>query len=225
MFDRIPQWLKERPTGNYRGALELGATVHETSLLESGPVHPAVHADTFKNLKHCLVLEEGGRSVRAEQGVAQLAKEIISWSRHLPEPNLTVALPSGTGTTALYLHKHLKPVGIEVITCACVGGSEYLVKQWEELGEEDFPTILQPEHKHHFAKLYKQDFEIWKQLQEETHIEFDLLYDPLMWRCLLEWRANNPHKQLLYIHQGGILGNESMLPRYQRKYEDPACSW
>ncbi|MGB1280427.1 MAG: 1-aminocyclopropane-1-carboxylate deaminase/D-cysteine desulfhydrase, partial [Vibrio cyclitrophicus] len=25
---------------------------------------------------------------------------------------------------------------------------------------------------------------------------------------------------IIYVHQGGILGNESMLPRYQRKYPD-----
>ena len=27
-------------------------------------------------------------------------------------------------------------------------------------------------------------------------------------------------KPTLYLHQGGVLGNESMLPRYERKYKD-----
>jgi len=48
-------------------------------------------------------------------------------------------------------------------------------------------------------------------------VEFDLLYDPHGWLTLLE----NPElfeKPLLYIHQGGLLGNESMLKRYERKY-------
>ncbi|GAM75326.1 pyridoxal phosphate-dependent deaminase [Vibrio ishigakensis] len=39
-----------------------------------------------------------------------------------------------------------------------------------------------------------------------------------MWQCLLPWLANNSGKELLYLHQGGILGNETMLPRYQRKF-------
>jgi 1-aminocyclopropane-1-carboxylate deaminase/D-cysteine desulfhydrase-like pyridoxal-dependent ACC family enzyme len=49
-------------------------------------------------------------------------------------------------------------------------------------------------------------------------IEFDLLYDPVGWLILLE----NPEifqKPTLYIHQGGLIGNESMLARYQRKYD------
>jgi 1-aminocyclopropane-1-carboxylate deaminase len=50
-------------------------------------------------------------------------------------------------------------------------------------------------------------------------VEFDLLYDPHGWLTLLE----NPElfdNPLLYIHQGGLLGNESMLKRYERKYNE-----
>ena len=36
--DRIPAWLKSYPIGNYRGALELGATIIETRSL--GAKHP-----------------------------------------------------------------------------------------------------------------------------------------------------------------------------------------
>jgi 1-aminocyclopropane-1-carboxylate deaminase len=48
-------------------------------------------------------------------------------------------------------------------------------------------------------------------------VEFDLLYDPHGWLTLLE----NPEifkMPILYIHQGGLIGNESMLARYIRKY-------
>jgi 1-aminocyclopropane-1-carboxylate deaminase/D-cysteine desulfhydrase-like pyridoxal-dependent ACC family enzyme len=54
---------------------------------------------------------------------------------------------------------------------------------------------------------------------EHTYVEFDLLYDPMMWRCLLEHKQYLDNKSLIYIHQGGILGNESMLPRYQRQWD------
>ncbi|EFB6881211.1 1-aminocyclopropane-1-carboxylate deaminase/D-cysteine desulfhydrase, partial [Campylobacter coli] len=46
-------------------------------------------------------------------------------------------------------------------------------------------------------------------------IEFDLLYDMLGLSIALKREWKNP---LLYIHQGGISGNSSMLERYIFKY-------
>lgn len=216
--DRIPAWLKETPIGNYREALNLGAKVLAVSELVSEPMHPSEYIQLHRSGEGGLVVPEGGRTPIAEKGVAGLAQEILTWAEEAQQSNLIVALPSGTGTTALFLHKHLKPHGIEVVTCACVGGTDYLIEQFKELGETDFPTVLQPETKHHFGKLYPQDYQVWQSLLEQTGVEFDLLYDPLMWRCLEHWRPQNRGKSLLYIHQGGIIGNESMLPRYKRKY-------
>ncbi|OYY54700.1 MAG: 1-aminocyclopropane-1-carboxylate deaminase, partial [Sulfurovum sp. 28-43-6] len=54
---------------------------------------------------------------------------------------------------------------------------------------------------------------------EQTGVVFDLLYDPLGWRVVLK-HPELFSKPLLYIHQGGVLGNESMLARYERKYKD-----
>ncbi|RTZ15668.1 1-aminocyclopropane-1-carboxylate deaminase/D-cysteine desulfhydrase [Vibrio aquaticus] len=214
--DRIPAWLIDKPLGNFRGALELGARV--IPVADTG-LHPRDYIEQQRQPdSNCLVLPEGGRSSLSKQGISQLASEILSWSRFEPEHNFVVALPAGTGTTALYLHKYLKPHGIEVLTCPCVGGSEYLIEQFKELGESDFPTVLELETKHHFGKLYPQDYQIWHQLLQQTDIEFDLLYDPMMWQCLQSWYKQNSDKSIIYVHQGGILGNESMLPRYERKY-------
>lgn len=214
--DHLPQWLIDRPMGNYRGALELGAKVIATSEYH---LHPKDFIEQMRQPdSSCLVIEEGGRSTLARSGIEQLAREILSWTRFEPHNQFVVALPAGTGTTALYLHKFLKPHSIPVITCPCVGGKEYLIKQFEQLGESDFPHILELDHKHHFGKLYRQDYLIWKQLLEDTSIEFDLLYDPMMWQCLQSWYKENQDKTIIYVHQGGLLGNESMLPRYERKY-------
>ncbi|MFM2589525.1 pyridoxal-phosphate dependent enzyme [Vibrio sp. TBV020] len=214
--DRIPSWLAENPIGNYRGALELGAKVIPVS---DSQLHPAEYIAQIRQPdQSCLVVPEGGRSNISQKGIQQLASEILSWSRFEPNRNFVVALPAGTGTTALYLHKFLKPHEIEVITCPCVGGRTYLIEQFKQLGESDHPTILELETKHHFGKLYKQDYLVWQQLLDETDVEFDLLYDPMMWQCLQSWYKENPHKTIIYVHQGGILGNESMLPRYERKY-------
>ncbi|WP_062664595.1 pyridoxal-phosphate dependent enzyme [Grimontia celer] len=216
--DRIPDWLKDNPIGNYRIALELGAEVIAVSKLTDEPIHPHDYIQAKKLGEGYLYVPEGGRSPIAEQGVAKLAEEILDWVQSMQVENVCVALPSGTGTTALFLHKHLKAHGIEVLTCPCVGGKDYLVQQFEELGESCFPTVLEAPSKHHFGKLYLHDYQTWKALLEQTGVEFDLLYDPLMWRCLSEWLPENKDKSLLYVHQGGIIGNESMVPRYQRKY-------
>ncbi|MGF1910613.1 pyridoxal-phosphate dependent enzyme [Vibrio kasasachensis] len=216
--DRIPNWLQQQPIGNYQAALELGAQI---IAVNDSNQHPLNYIEQIRQPRgECLVVPEGGRCDLAEYGVTLLAKEILQWIHSQADKQFTVALPSGTGTTALFLHKALSPHGIEVLTCACVGGTEYLKAQFEQLGESDHPIVLELENKHHFGKLYQQDYRLWQQLSQDTGVEFELLYDPMMWRCILDWYAQNQHKQLIYVHQGGLLGNASMLPRYQRKYGD-----
>ncbi|GAD79127.1 hypothetical protein VEZ01S_08_01630 [Vibrio ezurae NBRC 102218] len=223
---RIPSWLKEKPTGNYRGALELGAQIFECHDDKQLPISPEQYIRTIRQPEpNCLVVPEGGRSPIAEKGIQALANELLDWTRFKPKHQFAIALPSGTGTTALYLHKHLKAHQIPVLTCACVGGETYLREQWQELGEtDDVPTILHADYKHHFGKLYQDEYTLWQELGKNTNVEFDLLYDPYMWQCLLPWMNNNPDVTILYIHQGGILGNETMLPRYLRKFEQNAPS-
>ncbi|MFV0574670.1 MAG: 1-aminocyclopropane-1-carboxylate deaminase/D-cysteine desulfhydrase [Vibrio sp.] len=220
----IPTWLKQNPVGNYGAALDLGA--HIIPVSDVSELHPSDYIQQVRQPdESCLSVPEGGRSPIAEFGVQQLAQEIIEWaqSQQLNDltNKLTLALPSGTGTTAVFLSKHLKPHNIDVLTCACVGGEDYLIQQFNELASSEFhPTILQAsaKPKHHFGKLYLVDFEIWQSLKDQTKVEFELLYDPYMWQCLNDWRAKNPNKPLMYIHQGGLLGNVSMAKRYLRKF-------
>ncbi len=215
----IPSWLKNAPIGNYRGALDLDMKI--TAMQDVGSdLHPSKYITDIRGLdSSALLIPEGGRAHIAEEGVKQLAREILEWTRFNTKEQFTVALPSGTGTTALYLHKHLSPHGIEVLTCPCVGDKNYLVEQFNMLDEPSHPRILYVRDKHHFGRLYKEDYETWKSLYQQTDLEFDLLYDPYMWQCLAPWLHENPDKTLLYIHQGGLLGNESMLPRYQREFD------
>jgi len=205
--DHIAEYLKQNPHGNYKAALNNGM------LLQVGRGIPTPTAD-----KDVLFIEEGGRQKEAEYGIRILAEEIISWQQEQGIEKLNIFLPSGSGSTALFLQKHL-PL-CTVYTTPCVGDAEYLKKQFIELEAEEqyHPTILTLEKKHHFGKLYKDNYKIWLKLQQQTGVEFDLLYDPLGWRVLLA------HPEVfktpaLYIHQGGVLGNESMLPRYKRKYD------
>lgn len=196
--DHIADYLKQNPHGNYKYALQNGMKILE----EAFPI-------TLKDEE--LFIPEGGHFVEAEYGIKILAQELKLY-------DADIFLPSGTGTTALYLQKHLKQ---KVYTCACVGGANYLKKQFLELegDERRHPTILTLDKKYHFAKLYREFFEIWIELKKETDIEFDLLYDPLGWMTLLKYQSQFK-KEILYIHQGGLIGNESMYPRYKRRFNE-----
>ena len=205
--DHIADYLKEHPHGNYKAALDNGMKIIE----HSGEI-PCEHSNNV------LFIEEGGRQKEAEFGLRILAEEITFWQTEKCIKELNIFLPSGTGTSALFLQKHL--TSNRVYTTPCVGDDTYLKKQFFTLEEDEsyHPDILSLEKKQHFGKLYKENYKIWLKLQQQTGVEFDLLYDPLGWRVLLA----DPEvfsKPTLYIHQGGVLGNESMLPRYKRKYD------
>ena len=200
----ISSFLKQNPHGNYKLSLKNGMNIIEKSL----PI-------SFK--KNELFIPEGGYTKEAEIGIKILAHEIEQWSNREGRV-VDIFLPSGTGTTALFLQKYLPD--FKVYTTSCVGGSEYLKKEFNGLCEDSthHPIILDSKKKYHFAKLYKEAYKIWRELLKNG-IEFDLLYDPIGWITMLENETifKNP---ILYIHQGGILGNKSMLPRYERKFLD-----
>ena len=203
--DHIASFLKENPSGNYQSALKNKMNIKAESL----PL-------TFED--DTLYINEGGAVKEASYGIEILANEIKIWAKENKIENLKVFLPSGTGTTALFLQKYLP---FEVLTCACVGNEEYLEKQFNELEIQNHPTIIKTEKKYHFGKLYKEFYEIHNELLHQTNIEFDLLYDSLGWICFEKYVNNLEDKnfQFLYIHQGGILGNISMLKRYENKYK------
>ena len=202
--DHIPEYLKENPHGNYARSLENGMLITDN-----------INTTTGKNI---LYIEEGGRQSEAEYGIKILAQEIEEWKLLKENKKLNIFLPSGTGTTALYLQKNSSN---KVYTTPCVGDTEYLKKQFSMLEDNEYkhPIILNTVKKYHFGKLYKELYTMWQNLYSQTAIEFDLLYDPKGWLVLLENRElfSEP---ILYIHQGGLIGNESMLPRYKRKYKN-----
>ena len=206
--DHIASFAKENPSGNYQGALENGMEIIEDKL-----------DDSLVKQSNVLYIPEGGAIDKARYGLEKLAKEIDQWKMENSFEKIKVFLPSGTGTTALFLQKYLED---EVITCPCVGDSNYLKQQFLELIDDEMihPTIVEPIKKYHFGKLYKENYNIWKDLKNETNIEFDLLYDPVGWNTLLYHFNKYSSYPILYIHQGGLKGNETMIPRYERKYEE-----
>ncbi len=211
-IDHIPDYLRENPQGNYRRALENGMKIR-------------IESSEFRvRGEELLWIEEGGRVKEAEFGIKILAREIVDWQEREGIKKLNIFLPSGTGTTALYLQKSLLALQASslmsyVFTTPCVGDSDYLQKQFLMLEEDEkfHPTILNLEKKYHFGKLYRDFYKIWLKLRQQTGVEFDLLYDPKGWMTVMAF-PEIFSEPTLYIHQGGLIGNESMLPRYERKW-------
>ena len=202
----IPKYLENNPIGNYKNSLDNGMNVIISSNI------PNIKSED----NSILFINEGGAVKKAQEGIKLLANEINNWIIEDKLTNVKVFLPSGTGTTALFLQKYLD---IEVLTCPCVGDEIYLEKQFFQLQEDKkiHPTILKPPRKFHFGKLYKENYLIWNKLLNQTKIEFDLLYDPIGWQTLLKYQNYLKNYTILYIHQGGIKGNETMKLRYERK--------
>lgn len=205
--DHVPSFLKAHPIGNYAKALQNGMRLIESHSKEQ------VLAQ-FKD-DETLHVEEGGRQKESEEGLCLLAQELIKdvESKNLKNPYLF--LPSGTGTTALYLQKHLP---FRVYTCATVGDDAYLHSQWRKIEPtlSLYPTILESEKKYHYGKLYPELYALWQTLKNQTGVEFDLVYDPIGWKVLLDY-LSDLQGTLIYLHQGGLQGNSSMLERYARK--------
>ncbi len=201
--DHIASFLRENPHGNYRYALANGMEIVE------GEVPRRFAEDT-------LFIDEGGRQQEAAYGLRMLAREL---QRQLPDREIPLFLPSGTGTTAFFLQQFLEN---PVYTTPCVGSAAYLREQFAALAGTTcvrMPVILDSAKKYHFGKLYREFFKIWVELKNETGVTFDLLYDPKGWLTILHHREELGAR-ICYIHQGGLKGNESMLLRYQRKYRD-----
>lgn len=112
-----------------------------------------------------------------------------------------------------------KYLPFKVFTCSCVGSDGYLEDQWKMVEDDEsiFPTILSIQKKYHYGKLYRELYELWHELKIDMGITFDLMYDPVGWLKFLK-HVDNIEGTPIFIHQGGIKGNESMLKRYERKY-------
>ncbi|MBB1439384.1 1-aminocyclopropane-1-carboxylate deaminase/D-cysteine desulfhydrase [Shewanella sp. SG41-4] len=239
----ISDFLLQHPQGNYAAAILNGANIINVSHLDDAENLVGMHLDdamqcivssdpNYTDKNQILFIPEGGRCEYAETGIAQLATEVIQWAQDQHKNNLQVFLPSGTGTTAVYLNKQIiqqlaqlaltEVLIIEVLTCSTVGGDEYLRQQFAKLVDEIyFPKIINDGHKYHFGKLSRRCFDMWNTVCR-SGIEFELLYDPVGFLVLQHYLNNNTVNatDILYIHQGGVLGNKTMLPRYQRKFSD-----
>ena len=197
----ISKTQKTASYGNYFHSISLGMKHIE--------IEQELYRDFISSLSLSIdaktfLIDQGGAVQEAKEGLEALAQEI----REANIDAKSLATPSGTGTTALFLA--LAMPEFKVYTTPCVGDINYLKKQMQALHKlPDNLVILEPSRKYHFAKPYPEFLEIYNKLLR-TGVEFDLLYSPSMWLSLL----SQTNEKILYIHSGGVSGNESMLKRY-----------
>ena len=204
----LSNYQKEHIIGNYKYALSLGMLHRE---IADELYRDFISSFSFERNDATLIIHQGGAVDEAKDGLRVLAEEIKSQEDEFSHAK-SLATPSGTGTTALFLALNLPEY--KVYTTPSVGDVDYLKAQMLSLVKE-LPKnlhILKPEKKYHFAKPYKEFKEIYDKLLA-CKIEFDLLYAPGMFKSLLE----QTDEDILYIHSGGVSGNVSMLKRYEKK--------
>ncbi|MCX6077443.1 MAG: pyridoxal-phosphate dependent enzyme [Campylobacterales bacterium] len=197
---------KEHKEGNFFHAITLG--------MQHVEIKEEYYKEYISSLRVTMdeksyLIDQGGADKSAKEGLEVLATEIREANLKLK----SLATPSGTGTTALYLALALPEY--KIYTTPCVGNVAYLKEQMNALHViPDNLIILETTKKYHFAKLYPEFLEIYKKTLR-SGVEFDLLYAPNLWKVLLE----QTNEEILYIHSGGVTGNASMLKRYKKKFE------
>ena len=204
--EHISSNLRDNPCGNFALSLQNGMKIHEHERRREFALSLCDEKTLF--------IEEGVAQSEAEFGFAVQGEFIDNFATtHGRE--FDIFLPSGTGTSAAYLARHTK---FSVFSTPCVGDTEYLKKQILSLVPNSNVRMLPSTRKFHFAKPYRELYEIWQKARIQTSIEFDLIYDPVGLLTLLE-NQNIFKNEVLYIHQGGVLGNISQLQRYKYKFK------
>ena len=216
----LSNYLKNNIHGNLKLAKINGAIIKESKeSLET-------KAKTFAKENNAIFINQGG-NVEQDEGIEKLARQILNLGKN----NLCVFCASGSGISAFLLQKELD--SIDVITTPCVGGREFLIKQFEKfssliesrtsfeskfrpLFESPFktPTIILPKKKYHFAKPNIDLLNIYKEWLNKG-IEFDLIYDCVMWKAIEDNLQNLEYENYLFLHSGGLSANESILERYK----------
>mmetsp|Transcript_30569 Transcript_30569/g.51469 ORF Transcript_30569/g.51469 Transcript_30569/m.51469 type:complete len:251 (-) Transcript_30569:181-933(-) len=208
----MPRWLADNPSGNLGHALQLGMTVQEVTGGGFEEATKVACREAFD--RGDLWVPRGGASATAEMGIQMLAREIDDFACANGLDKLCVITPSGTGTTSLYLSKHLQ-CGT-VFTVPCVGDERYLREQMRTLDAEraEEVCIIDTERKYTFAQPHKDLMNMYKELLDGG-IEFDMIYAPKTWLALFENRHLFGACTLLYVHSGGVTGNDSQKRRYE----------
>ncbi len=192
--------LLQESEGNFAYALKSGVVeFRETP-------HPQEEAQKFARANlDTLFIPQGGSVELAMEGMRELANELKEQTKHLKNP--TFFYSSGIGTASIALAQF----DLEVYTALGAGKMEDLL---ERVGSyEKAPKILQSEFHLPFGKPHSKVWEMY-QRWKEAGIEFDLLYDCVLWAKIEENLAKFEDRDIVFIHSGGLMGNITQEKRY-----------
>ncbi|MDD3266626.1 MAG: hypothetical protein PHC75_05530 [Burkholderiales bacterium] len=208
--NRVSARAKLAEYGNLAESIRNGMQLIELSEKNLNEYVKIRHTSNFE-----LIIEQGAAQAEAKFGITKLADELREWVQENNIKKPILFLPSGTGATAFYLQNALEEY--DVYTTNCVGSSQYLQEQWSALGKSSkLPKVLD-NNLYTFAKPYLELWQTYNYIKELAGVEFDLIYDPIGWKMLLQ-DLSNLDGTVIYIHCGGLLGNSTMQERYYFSY-------
>jgi hypothetical protein len=179
-------------------------------------------------------IETNSKKTKTKRNISLINKQIneeelvmISTDHRLQKPKKRVAVivPSGTGATAFFLHRHLSTkhlttpsndfvYEITVYAVPVVGPKRDLVSQMYEIynavnkesnhqvkTENPIPQIIDTEKKYWFSKLYPEFKNIWKMLKRKG-LEMDLIYAPKTWKAFFENIDLFKDQYVIFLHTG-----------------------
>jgi len=211
---RVDPRIKDHPAGNLRYALENGMTLVE--------VHPQDYAETISGLpgkyadEVTHLVPMGGQTLAAEKGIKRLAGELFLQTGQLnfKASDTKIFLSSGTGTTAACLARQMP--GFQIYTVGCVGNKEYLAEQIKQICPvPENLNLLESPLKVPFGRPHPALYTCYRELLS-AGIEFDLIYDTQVWLWIKHNLQKLENSHVIFIHSGGVHGNESQLKRYDR---------
>ncbi len=207
---KLPGTLKNSPSGNLKAALENGMKLIE---LEYSDYEKKAAELLDQNKENTLIIRQGGADEYARDGLRLLAEELNGFAKERNLKNPLAVTSSGTGTTAGYMSDYLD---FECLTVPAVSNAEFLTREFERLGVTKKPTILETADKISFASPHPKLLVVYKELLE-AGVEFDLIYDAKCWLALAENIDYFKERDVIFVHSGGLLGNETQLERYKHK--------
>ena len=226
----LPEWLRAAPSGNLGRALRLGMELVEHG--SAAEYEEAVAREAAgSGGDGTLFVPRGAAWPGAEPGVAALAREVLEWRDSRGGAELDVVVAAGTGTTALFLARHLSPHGCRVHAVPCVGDARYLARQMEQLDEASgavglLPHTLCPPAAAAvpFGTPAAALLRSWTEAAA-AGVFLDLVYGPVAWAAMdaRGWCAaaaaagpRGAGREVLYVNSGGHEGLDTALRRYGR---------
>lgn len=201
----IPKFLRENPIGNFKSALDFGTDFKQLKTVDFRNVCKRKEIITeLATKEQAFLIEFGGAENFTLLGMQNLVAKVNF------EPFEKIILPSGTGSSSFFLQKALLEAQKtnKILTVPCVGNSDYLQKEFEIFGENNFPEIIENDLKRPFGSVPKEILDFYFEFLEQTKIELDLLYGSYTLYHILK---NTKLKSFYYVHTGGILGNRSLI--------------